>query len=117
MSAGAQNSIRVLYQAVDNDGRHHLFDDQESQDEPKLARLSDAKTITQEFTMNKDQVKGAAKDLGGKIQQEVGKLLGSTGQQAKGLKNQAEGEVQEDLGDLKENLKDAKDAVRNALKP
>ena len=30
--------------------------------------------------MNKDQVKGAAKDLGGKIQEEVGKLVGSTEQ-------------------------------------
>ena len=57
--------------------------------------------------MNKDQVKGAAKDLGGKIQEEVGKLVGSTEQQTKGLKNQAEGKVQEHVGDLKENVKDA----------
>lgn len=28
--------------------------------------------------MNKDQVKGAAKDLGGKIQEKAGKLVGST---------------------------------------
>ena len=57
--------------------------------------------------MNKDQVKGAAKDFGGKIQEEVGKLTGSKEQQAKGLKNQAEGKVQEHFGDLKENVKDA----------
>ena len=44
--------------------------------------------------MNKDQVKGAAKDLGGKIQEEVGKLVGSTEQQAKGVKNQVEGKLQ-----------------------
>ncbi|WP_313950682.1 CsbD family protein [Accumulibacter sp.] len=67
--------------------------------------------------MNKDQVKGAAKDLGGTIQEKVGKLVGSTEQQAKGLKNQAEGQVQEHVGDLKENLKDARDAVKDALKP
>ena len=67
--------------------------------------------------MNKDQVKGAAKDLGGKIQQEVGKLVGSTEQQAKGLKNQAEGELQEHLGDLKENASDARDAVKKAVNP
>lgn len=67
--------------------------------------------------MNKDQVKGAAKDLGGKIQEEVGKLVGSTEQQAKGLKHQAEGKVQEHVGDLKENLKDASDAVKAVLKP
>lgn len=57
--------------------------------------------------MNQDQVKGAAKDIGGKIQEEAGKLVGSTEQQAKGLKNQAEGKVQQKVGDLKEAVKDA----------
>ncbi|WP_423753307.1 CsbD family protein [Candidatus Accumulibacter phosphatis] len=117
MSPSAQNLTPVCDQTPYIDTRHRLFDDQESQDEPKLARLSEVSTTSQEFTMNKDQVKGAAKDLGGKIQQEVGKLVGSTEQQAKGLKNQAEGELQEHLGDLKENLKDARDAVKDALKP
>jgi uncharacterized protein YjbJ (UPF0337 family) len=55
--------------------------------------------------MNKDQVKGAAKDLGGKIQEEAGKLTGSKEQQAKGLANQVEGKVQKGLGDAKETLK------------
>jgi uncharacterized protein YjbJ (UPF0337 family) len=117
MLPSAQNLTPVCYYTPYIDTRHRLFDDQESQDEPKLARLSAVSTTSQEFTMNKDQVKGAAKDLGGKIQQEVGKLVGSTEQQAKGLKNQAEGELQEHLGDLKENLKDARDAVKDALKP
>jgi len=57
--------------------------------------------------MNNDQVKGAAKDIGGKIQQEAGKLVGSNEQQAKGLANQAEGKVQKKVGDLKEAVKDA----------
>jgi len=39
------------------------------------------------MSMNKDQVKGGLKDIGGKIQQEAGKLVGSTEQQVKGLKN------------------------------
>jgi uncharacterized protein YjbJ (UPF0337 family) len=56
--------------------------------------------------MNKDQVKGKAKDIGGKIQEEVGKVVGSSKQQAEGLENQAEGKVQEKVGNLKENLKD-----------
>ncbi len=51
--------------------------------------------------MNKDQVKGAAKDLGGRIQEEVGKVTGSAKQQVKGLKNQAKGKLQEHVGDLK----------------
>ena len=58
--------------------------------------------------MNKDQVKGDLKDIGGKIQEEVGKLIGSTEQQAKGLKNQAKGKTQHQVGNLKEAVKDAK---------
>lgn len=58
--------------------------------------------------MNKDQLKGAAKDLGGKIQEEAGKLIGSREQQLKGLKKQVEGKVQEHIGNLKEDIKDAR---------
>jgi uncharacterized protein YjbJ (UPF0337 family) len=57
------------------------------------------------MTMNKDQVKGALKDVGGKIQEEAGKLVGSTKQQVKGLKNQAKGKIQKGIGDLKEAAK------------
>lgn len=73
--------------------------------------------------MNKDQVEGASKDLGGSIQEKVGKLVGITEQQAKGLKNQAEGNMQERVGDLKENLKKLKklknvrDTAKDTLKP
>jgi uncharacterized protein YjbJ (UPF0337 family) len=59
-----------------------------------------------EISMNKDQVKGAAKDIGGKLQEEAGKLVGSEEQQAKGLANQVAGKVQQKVGDLKEALKD-----------
>ena len=54
--------------------------------------------------MNSDQIKGKAKDIGGKIQEEVGKAVGSSEQQAKGLSNQAEGKVQEKYGDLKDSV-------------
>jgi uncharacterized protein YjbJ (UPF0337 family) len=57
--------------------------------------------------MNKDQVKGKAKDIGGKIQEEVGKAVGSSKQQAEGLANQAEGKTQKKVGDLKEAVKDS----------
>jgi uncharacterized protein YjbJ (UPF0337 family) len=53
--------------------------------------------------MNSDQIKGKAKDIGGKIQEEAGKVVGSSEQQAKGLANQAEGKVQEKYGDLKDS--------------
>lgn len=55
--------------------------------------------------MNKDQVKGKAKDIGGKIQEGVGKVVGSNKQQAEGLAKQAEGKVQEKAGDVKDVVK------------
>jgi uncharacterized protein YjbJ (UPF0337 family) len=52
--------------------------------------------------MNDDQIKGKAKDIGGKVQEEFGKVVGSSEQQAKGLANQVEGKVQEKVGDAKD---------------
>ena len=51
--------------------------------------------------MNRDQAKGHAKDIGGKIRQKVGKLTGNRSQQAKGLADRAKGKVQKAAGDLK----------------
>ena len=56
--------------------------------------------------MNKDQVKGEAKDIAGKVQEAAGKLVGSKEQQAKGLAKQVEGKVQKGVGDVKQSLKD-----------
>ncbi|HXC38183.1 MAG TPA: CsbD family protein [Burkholderiales bacterium] len=55
--------------------------------------------------MNKDQIKGAAKDVAGKIQEEAGKLTGSKEQQIKGLSRQVAGKAQKKLGDFKEAVK------------
>jgi uncharacterized protein YjbJ (UPF0337 family) len=52
--------------------------------------------------MNEDQIKGKAKDIGGKIQESVGNAVGSSEQQAKGLNKQVEGKVQEKVGDAKD---------------
>jgi uncharacterized protein YjbJ (UPF0337 family) len=57
--------------------------------------------------LNKDQIKGSGKDIGGKIQEEAGKLVGSKEQQIKGLEKQAEGKVQQQVGNLKAAVKDA----------
>ena len=57
--------------------------------------------------MNKDQIKGTAKDIGGQIQEEAGKITGSKEEQAKGLANQVEGKIQKGVGDAKETIKDA----------
>ena len=65
------------------------------------------KEVIMAITPNKDQVKGELKDLGGKIQEEAGKLVGNKEQQAKGLKKQAEGKLQKTVGNLKEAVTDA----------
>ena len=57
--------------------------------------------------INKDQVEGRAKELGGKVQEEFGKLTGNKTQQAKGLVNQVAGKGQANVGDLTEKVKDA----------
>jgi len=55
--------------------------------------------------MNEDQVKGKAKDIGGKIQEKVGEAVGSRQQQSEGMAKQVEGKVQEKAGDLKDIVK------------
>jgi uncharacterized protein YjbJ (UPF0337 family) len=59
------------------------------------------------MVMNKNQVNGAVKDIAGKVQEEVGKLVGSNEQQAKGLSKQLSGKVEKVYGDAKQAVKDA----------
>ena len=49
--------------------------------------------------MNRDQIKGRMKDMGGKVQEKAGKATGNRSQQAKGLVNQGIGKVQKTVGD------------------
>ena len=56
--------------------------------------------------MNKDQAKGAGKDVAGKVQEKAGKLSGSKEQQAKGVAKQGEGKLQKGYGNLKEKAED-----------
>ncbi len=58
--------------------------------------------------MNKDQMKGAVKNVEGKIQQQVGKVVGNKDQQVKGLTKQVAGKVQEGVGDAKQSIKNFK---------
>lgn len=57
--------------------------------------------------MNKDQVKGTAKDIAGKVQEKAGELIGSKEQQVKGLSKQISGKVQKGAGDVEEAVKDS----------
>ncbi|MGE0313601.1 MAG: CsbD family protein [Lautropia sp.] len=59
--------------------------------------------------MNEDQVKGAAKDVAGKVQQKAGEMTGSKEHQVKGAAKQVEGTVQKDAGDVKEAIKDTRE--------
>jgi uncharacterized protein YjbJ (UPF0337 family) len=59
-----------------------------------------------ETIMNKDQVKGTAKNIAGKVQEGAGKLVGSKEQQAKGLQKQVTGKAEKAFGDVKEAVKD-----------
>ena len=54
--------------------------------------------------MNRDQVKGTAKDVAGKIQRKVGEVTGNKNQQAKGAAKQIEGKVQRGAGDIEHAL-------------
>lgn len=56
--------------------------------------------------MNKDQVKGKAKVIAGKVQEQAGKLVGSKEQQVKGLSKQISGKVQAGFGDVKQSAED-----------
>ena len=56
--------------------------------------------------MNKDQVKGVARDVTGKVQEQAGKLVGSKEQQIKGLSKQISGKVQKGVGDAKQSVED-----------
>ena len=59
--------------------------------------------------MNRDQVKGTAKDIAGKVQRKIGEATGDTEQQIKGGAKQVEGKAEKKLGDAKEVLKNAGD--------
>jgi uncharacterized protein YjbJ (UPF0337 family) len=54
--------------------------------------------------MNRNQMKGAAKNIAGKVQQKVGELTGNKIRQAKGLAKQMEGKVQTGAGNVEQAL-------------
>jgi uncharacterized protein YjbJ (UPF0337 family) len=61
--------------------------------------------------MNEDRLGGTAKNLGGKIEEGVGRATGDTGAQARGQMKQAEGSVQDLYGQAKESAGDAIEAA------
>ncbi len=55
--------------------------------------------------MNKDQIKGTAKKVGGKIEEAAGKVTRSAKLEAKGDAKQVEGTIQKNYGDAKADAK------------
>jgi uncharacterized protein YjbJ (UPF0337 family) len=62
--------------------------------------------------MNEDRVIGSATNLGGKVQESVGRVTGDTKSQVEGVINQAAGAAQDLYGQAKETAADAAQSVR-----
>ena len=62
--------------------------------------------------MNRNQMKGAVKNVAGKVQQKVGELTGNKTQQAKGVAKQVQGKVQRGAGNVEEALDKANRKTR-----
>jgi len=54
--------------------------------------------------MNRDQVKGTANDVAGKVQRKVGEKTGDLGDQVKGAGRQIAGKVQKAVGDVEHEV-------------
>ena len=52
--------------------------------------------------MNRDELKGKAKDIGGRIERQAGEWTGDKEKQAEGLGKQAEGKIQQGVGKVKD---------------
>ena len=55
---------------------------------------------------NEDQAKGKAKDIGGKVKEEVGDATNNDQMKQDGQADQVEGKVQKGVGDAKDKLSD-----------
>lgn len=55
--------------------------------------------------MDKDRIDGAAKNVGGKIQEAAGKLVGDKKMETEGQANQVEGKVQNTVGGIKDTVR------------
>jgi uncharacterized protein YjbJ (UPF0337 family) len=63
---------------------------------------------TQEATMDKQHVKGAADKAKGSVKEAAGKLTGDKKMQAEGKLDKAKGDARKAVGDVKDAVRDAK---------
>ena len=59
--------------------------------------------------MDKDEIKGKAKDIAGRVERQAGEWTGSEEHQVKGAAKQAEGKVQNIAGKAKDAIRSNKD--------
>ena len=57
--------------------------------------------------MDKDRIKGSAKQMGGKVKEAVGKVTGDSKLQAEGRADKVAGKVQNAVGGVKDGIRDA----------
>jgi uncharacterized protein YjbJ (UPF0337 family) len=62
--------------------------------------------------MDKDAIKGKAKDVAGRVERQVGEWTGDKDAQAEGTAKQAEGKVQNAWGKTKDAARDAADKLK-----
>ena len=63
--------------------------------------------------MDKDQLKGKAKDVSGRLQRQAGEWTGDTESQIKGAGDQLKGKVQQGVGKMKDEGERAMRDLRN----
>jgi uncharacterized protein YjbJ (UPF0337 family) len=66
-----------------------------------------------EGIMDKDELKGKAKDIAGRVERQAGEWTGDEETQAKGTAKQGEGKIQNAFGKAKDALKKPSDADRD----
>ena len=59
--------------------------------------------------MDKDEIKGKAKDIAGRVERQAGEWTGDEEHQAKGAAKQVEGKVQNAFGKAKDEVKKSAD--------
>jgi uncharacterized protein YjbJ (UPF0337 family) len=66
--------------------------------------------------MDENRVEGTARNLGGKVQEGVGKVTGNARTQAEGIANQAAGAAQDLYGQAAETARETASSIENALR-
>jgi uncharacterized protein YjbJ (UPF0337 family) len=66
--------------------------------------------------MDENRVEGTARNLGGKVQEGVGKVTGNARTQAEGIANQAAGAAQDLYGQAAETARETASSFENALR-